>query len=81
MLPLTSEGYLFAGASGSGRCFSHTVYGPSSGEVGSCFGHYRLQDPKNPSNSNVDAEPHSDLVIIKKILAQQVVSVLRTKLL
>jgi hypothetical protein len=39
-----------------------------------------LKTPRIPVISNVDAEPHSDPVTIKKILAQQVgVSALHTK--
>jgi [acyl-carrier-protein] S-malonyltransferase len=55
--------------------------GPAVEKLEAALATTDLKTPRIPVISNFDAEPHSDPLIIKKILAQEVVSLLHTKLL
>jgi [acyl-carrier-protein] S-malonyltransferase len=60
----------------------HTQFmGPAVEKLEAALATTDLKTPRIPVISNFDAEPHSDPLIIKKILAQEVVSLLHTKLL
>jgi malonyl CoA-acyl carrier protein transacylase len=79
---LTSEGICLQVRLAVAGAFHTHFMGPAVEKLEAALAVTDLKTPRIPVISNVDAEPHSDPVTIKKILAQQVgVSALHTKLL
>ena len=51
-----------------------TSYLPTRGRLADVLKDIEIKEPRIPVISNVDARPHSDPEVIKKVLAQQVTS-------